>query len=82
MEQLFFPVLDALLNSLGLNRNFPLAMIHSGPNNLSLGIDDLPTIHGIAQLKILLGHLNIADRTGRIIEFDRDHLELTIGLGS
>ena len=37
--------------------------------------------HGIAQLQLLLGHLNKQDRTGLLIEIDLEYLELLIGLG-
>ena len=56
-------------------------MIHAGPSLLGLGIDDFPTIQCIAQLQLLLGHINKRDRTGVLIEIDRYYLELAIGLG-
>ena len=80
MKQLFYPVLDTLLHGLCLNKKFPLSMIYSSQDDLGLGIDNLPTIYGVSQLQLLLRHLNMGDRTGRIIEIDRNHLELTIGL--
>ena len=82
MKRLFCPVLDALLHSLGLNDKFPLVMLHSVPDNLGLGIDNLPSIHGVAQLHLLLGHVNMGDRTSKIIEINCNHLELIIGLGT
>ena len=81
-KQLFGPVIDALLHSLGLNKKFPLAMVYSGPDDLGLGTNNLPTIHSIAQLQLLLGYLNMGDWTGKNIEIDRNYLELTIGMST
>ena len=81
LKKLFRPVLDVILHTLGLNKHFPLALVHAGPDALGLGINDLPTIQGIAQLQLLLGHLNKADRTGKLILITLGSLELEIGLG-
>ena len=81
LKRLFRPVLDVILHTLGLNKHFPLALVHSGPAALGLGIDDLPTLQGVAQLKLLLGHFNRADRTGDLIEITLGTLEMEIGLG-
>ena len=81
IKRLFRPVLTLLLHTLGLNRNFPLALVHSGPEDLGLGIDEFPTTQGIAQLQLLLGHLNVWDRTGKLIAITLGTLELEIGLG-
>ena len=76
LKRLFRPVLDVLLHTMGLNRHFPLALTHAGPDVLGLGIDDLPTIQGVAQLQLLLGHLNRADCTGSLIEITMGLAEL------
>ena len=81
LKRLFRPVLDVILHTLGLNKRFPLALVHSGPEALGLGIDDLPTLQGVAQLQLLLGHLNRADCTGDLIEITLGSLEMEIGLG-
>ena len=81
LKRLFRPVLDVLLHTLGLNKRFPLALVHAGPDALGLGIDDLPTLQGVAQLQLLMGHLNKADRTGDLIEITLGSLEMEIGLG-
>ena len=60
LKILFWPVLDALLLRLGLNKKLPLAMVHFGPYSLGLGINDFPA-NGVAQLQLLLGHLNMRD---------------------
>lgn len=81
LKRVFRPVLDIILHTLGLNKHFPLALVHAGPDDLGLGIDDLPTIQGVAQLQLLMGHLNKADRTGTLLEITLGVLELEIGLG-
>ena len=48
---------------------------------MGLGIDDIVFVQGVVQLQLLLGHLNLDDRTGRLIVSDRDYLELTVGTG-
>ena len=55
-------------------------MVHAGLVLLGLGIDNFSTIQGVSQLQLLLGHINKRDRTGILIEIDRDYLELVIGL--
>lgn len=81
LKKLFRSVLDQIMHSLGLNKNFPLALVHAGPDWLGLGVDDLPTMQGVAQLQLLLGHVNKQDRTGELIHIERDHLEVIIGVG-
>ena len=56
-------------------------MVHAGPDCMGLSIDDLPTMQGVAQLQLLLGHVNKQDRTGTLICIERDYLKLVIGLG-
>ena len=73
--------MDVILHTLGLNKNFPLALVHAGPESLGLGIDDMTMVQGIAQLQLLLGHLNKADQTGTLIKIAVSYLELEIGLG-
>ena len=48
LKRLFRPVLDVILHRLGLNKHFLLALMHAGPDNLRLVIDDLPTVQGVA----------------------------------
>ena len=81
LKKLFCPVLDQIMHTMGLNEHFPLMMVHAGPAWLGLGIDDLPTLQGVAQLQLLLGHVNKQDRTGTLILIEQDYLELVIGLG-
>ena len=81
LRRLFRPVKDVLLHTLGLNKKFPLALVHSGPGDLGLGIDEFAATQGIAQLQLLLGHLNMMDRTGNLIGITLGTLELEIGLG-
>ena len=76
IRKLFRPVLTTLLHSLGLGQNFPLTAVHAGADDLGLGIDDAVCMLGVAQLQLLLGHLNKDDRTGRLIQIDRDFIEL------
>ena len=70
-----------LLHSLGLGRNFPLAVAHAGADDLGLGIDDIVCVLGVAQLQLLLGHLNKQDRTGQLIHIDRDFIEQVVKTG-
>ena len=78
---LYRPVLDTLLHTLGLNKHFPLALVHAGPGSLGLGIDDFSTVQGVAQLKLLLGHMNMNDRTGELAAITVGSLELEVGMG-
>ena len=81
LKCLFFPVMDVILHILGLNKNFPLDLVHAGPECLGLGIDNMAMVQGISQLQLLLGHLNKPDRTGTLIKIALSYLELEIGLG-
>ena len=71
-----------ILHSLGLARNFPLAVVHAGVADMGLGIDDFTCVHGVAQLQLLLGHLNKRDRTGQLLQIERDYIELVVGTGA
>ena len=73
--------MDVILHTLGLNRKFPLALVHTGPKNIGLGIDEISTTQGIAQLQLLLGHLNKSDCTGTLMVINLSYLELEVGLG-
>ena len=77
----FRPVLDQIMHTIGLNKHFPLTMVHAGPAWLGSCLDDLPTMQGVAQLQLLLGHVNKQDCTGTLICIEQDYLELIIGLG-
>ena len=73
--------MDVIIHTLGLNKHFPLALVHAGPESLGLGIDDMAMVQDIAQLQLLLGHLNKSDRTGTLIKIALSYLELEVGLG-
>ena len=81
LHKLFRPVLDVILHSLGVNKNPPLVLVHGGSNVFGLVIDNFFHVQGVAQLQLLLGHLNKEDRTGKLIRIEKDNLELLIGLG-
>ena len=81
LRQIFGPVLNVILHTMGLNHNFPLSVLHTSIDNLGLAIDGIIFAQGIAQLQLLLGHLKKSDRTRSIIEIDRDHIEMTIWVG-
>ena len=74
LKKLFRTVLDQIMHTLGLNKKFPLALVHTGLEWLGLGVDDLPTMQGVAQLQLLLGHVIKQDRTGKLITIEQDHL--------
>ena len=46
-----------------------------------MGIDNIACVFGVAQLQLLLGHLNKRNRTGQLIQFDRDCVESTVRTG-
>ena len=48
---------------------------------MGMGLDNMVCVHGVAQLQLLLGHLNKRDRTGQLIQIDRDYVELLVGTG-
>ena len=73
--------MDKILHTLGLNKHFPMALVHAGPESLGLGIDDMAMVQGITQLQLLLGHLNKTDCTGTLIIIALSYLELENGLG-
>ena len=73
--------MDVILHTLRLNEHFPLALMHARPEILGLGINDMAMVQGIAQLQLLLGHLNKTDQTGTLIKIALSYLELEIGLG-
>ena len=65
---------------LGLNKNFPLALVHAGPASLGLNIDKLPTMQGTVQLQLFLVHLNKSNRTSFNIEISCNYLKLEIAM--
>ena len=81
LKRLFCPVMDVILHTLGLNKHFPLDLVHEGPESLGLGIDNMAMVQGIDQLQLLLGNLNKTDCTGTLIIIALSYLELEIGLG-
>ena len=72
LKNLFRPVLDQIMHTLGLNKNFLLALVHASLEWMGLGVDDLPNMQGVAQLQLLLGHLNKQDRTGQLIAIEQE----------
>ena len=63
---------------LGLNKHFPLALIHARSDVLGLHIENFSVVHRIAQLQLFLGHQNKGDCTGKLIAIERDYLEQVI----
>ena len=82
LRKMFHPVLAVLLHSLGLGHRFPLTVAFAGVEDLGVGLDDIVCVLGVAQLLLLLGHMNKQDRTGQIIQIDRDYIELIVGTGA
>lgn len=81
MKKLFRPVLDEILHTLNLNKNFPLNAVHRGCKLFGLEIDDAYHMQSIAQMKYFLGHTNMGDRTGDLIQIAVNYLELVSGIG-
>ena len=81
LRKIFRPALNTLLHTINLNEHFPLALVHGSADYFGLQLDDVYFLRGISQLKFLLGHLNMKDRTGDLIRIAHEHMELTLGHG-
>ncbi len=73
------PAMCAILPKLHLNRNTSRAIIF-GPEELGgLSLPELYTTEGIGQLRFLLGHLRLRDKTANLILIDVSYLQLIVG---
>ena len=81
LKKIYRTALTTLLHSIHLNAKFPLVLAHGGAEYFGLQLDDAYFLQGISQIKFLLGHLNLQDRTGDLIRIAHDHLELVLGHG-
>ena len=77
-RKLFRPVLNVILHSLGVNQNFPLALVHGRSDYFGLEIDNFYHVQEVAQLHLLLLHLNKENRTSDLIRIEKDNIELLI----
>jgi hypothetical protein len=72
------PAIQATLSKLHLNRNTSRAIVFGPDTYGGLGLPDLYTSTGINQLRLLLGHLRLQDKTAKLILIDISYLFATI----
>ena len=80
IEKLFRPVLDEILHTLGINKHFPLDVVHGDSKYFGLEIDNAYFLQGISHLKFFLGHTNMMDRTGDLLAIATDYVHMQTGL--
>ncbi len=73
------PALQATLPKLHLNRNIARAVVFGPSSYAGLALPDLCTSEGISQLRLLLGHLRLRDKTAKLILIDMSYLQLLVG---
>jgi hypothetical protein len=73
------PSVQALLSKLHLNRSTSHAIIYGPSSYAGLALPDLYTSQGIYQLRLLLGHLRLQDKTAKLILIDISYLQLQAG---
>jgi hypothetical protein len=66
-SQIQSPALRALLPKVHLNRNTSRSIIHGPLIYGGLNLPHLFTIQGILQIKFLIGHIRVQDKTGKLI---------------
>ncbi len=64
------PALSATLSKLHLNKNTSRAIAHGPAKYAGLGLPSLYTRESIGQLRLLLGHLCLTDKTANLILID------------
>jgi hypothetical protein len=74
-------VLHALLPKIHLNRNTARSIIF-GPANLGgLGLPHLYNYQGFVKISLFLGHIQLQDKTGKLLLVSLSHLQLFVGIG-
>jgi hypothetical protein len=81
LRKVIRPALKILMNSYGLRKSFPRAVVFGGPKYFGLELDDLAIAQGSTQIRYYMGHTNMCDRTGKLLRISKDNLELVIGTG-
>ena len=73
------PAIQATLSKLHLNRNTSRAIVFGPSSYAGLDLPELYTTEGTGQLRLLLGHLRLRDKTARLILIDLSYLQLLTG---
>ncbi len=70
------PALQATLAKLHLNRKVAWAIVFGPASHAGLDMPDLYTSAGISKLRLLLGHLQLQDKTAKLILIDNSYLQM------
>lgn len=73
------PALCATLSKLHLNRHTSRAIVFGPSEYGGLEMPELYTSEGIGQLRLLMGHLRLRDKTASLILIDISYLQLIVG---
>ena len=73
--------LETALNSLSVNRKYPRDIAYASRMYFGLELIDYAVSQGLAQMELYVGHSRKHDRTGQLMQIEREHIELVIGKG-
>jgi hypothetical protein len=73
------PALCAILSKMHMNRHTSRAIVFGPPEYGGLDLPELYTSEGISQLRFLIGHLRLRDKTANLILIDISYVQLLVG---
>ena len=81
-EQLMLLIRSLLINSHGIQRNFPKCIVEASATYAGLGIPHIYDLQGFEKLKFFKHHIHQMDETGRAIWISMRYTQLEIGISS
>ncbi len=73
------PTVSAILSKLHMNQNTARAIVFGPIQYAGLGLPSLYTNESIGQLRLLLGHLRLQDKTAKLILIDLSYIQVLVG---
>jgi hypothetical protein len=73
------PAIQAMLSKLHHNRHIARAIVYGPTSYGGLALPDLYSSQGITQLRLLLGHLRLQDKSAKLILIDMSYIQLLLG---
>jgi hypothetical protein len=78
-EDIQRPVVNAILPKIGVNRNTARKLVFRTSTYDVIGMDNLATVHGFAQLHYLIGSLRTQDTMGALYQMLLEYTKLECG---
>ena len=67
---------------MSVNRKYPRVIAYASTTYFGLELMDYAVSQGLAQMELYVGHSRRRDRTGQLMQIEREHIELVIGKGT